>query len=235
MPAIGVRTPTPGARRSLEAPLTRALQPIHQLLSVGTASGSCGRAVRTVSFPHPVGWCGGRVSQSPTPVSHTARNGRIWRPVPCPVHDDGGRLLDSRARILLVTTAFFSTTATVIPVLLIAGILSPAVLRDYSRYRKTAVLLEIQIGTALLGTIAAIIGVVLSGGEGAPQWAIVAAYVLTWSGIVTGIGFLFLTAHTALHEHPHPDRLQSQANDIRNRLALIESRQSQQSVEEAQY
>jgi predicted membrane protein len=155
--------------------------------------------------------------------------------VPCSVHDDGGRLLDGRARILLVTTAFFSTTATVIPVLLIAGILSPAVLRDYSRYRKTAVLLEIQIGTALLGTIAAIIGVVLSGGEGAPQWAIVAAYVLTWSGIVTGIGFLFLTAHTALHEHPHPDRLQSQANDIRNRLALIESRQSQQSVEEAQY
>lgn len=122
-------------------------------------------------------------------------------------------------------TAYFSTTATLIPVLLIAGILSPTTLRDYSRRKKTAWLLEIQIGIALLGSIAAVVGLLVSISDDPSDAAMLACQTLTAMGLTTGFMFLLFTAHTALHQDPHPDRLKSEEQDLEHRLFLVRSKQ----------
>lgn len=135
-----------------------------------------------------------------------------------PVPDSSG----SEAKLISVT-AFLQTAATVIPVLLVAGLLNPRLLREYSKTKGSAKSAKRFIAIAVVSTVVCVYGVYIV--ETKPDLddqffvqlslAFVAAL-----GLGAAVGPIFLVAQVALDLDPHPQRLETERDDLERALRL---------------
>lgn len=132
---------------------------------------------------------------------------------------------------MLVTT-YFQTVATVIPVLFVAGLMNPSLLREYSKNAERSRKLNRDITQACSAMVLAIavlgVAYAVDNVEELDDWVrislqvgliIVAAYC----GFVTGLLVFYVQkiVRLATEEYPHPDRLESEAKDLEHRLSLV--------------
>ncbi|MGC2866020.1 hypothetical protein ACMG4H_14330 [Corynebacterium glutamicum] len=127
--------------------------------------------------------------------------------------------------IYLVTT-FFQTAATVIPVLLVAGMLNPKLLRDYSRKGSTAKYLRFQVAFALFATFLACAFTQFSPDATDDYSTVFRVIGILAQSVVVGaltstLMFVYFLARFALEEDPHPDRLENEKRELENRLAEL--------------
>lgn len=130
-------------------------------------------------------------------------------------------------------STYFQTFATVIPVLLVAGMINPSLLREYSKSELSAGSLKKDLNHAFTGITVAIAGIVIAPGitsfiesQDSNWWfllyllvlllALYCAYVLATTSF-----FILKLAKIALDENPHPDRLKSEEQELEWRLASV--------------
>lgn len=128
--------------------------------------------------------------------------------------------------IYLVTT-FFQTAATVIPVLLVAGMLNPKLLRDYSRKGSTAKYLRFQVAFALVATfLACSFSLFFPNATDDESIAFRVIGFLIQSVVIGALTstlmFVYFLARFALEEDPHPDRLKNEKRELENRLLILD-------------
>lgn len=139
-------------------------------------------------------------------------------------------------------TAYFQTVATVIPVLFIAGLMNPSLLREYSKNAERSRMLNKEIKHACIALTIAIVMVCvgyaydntdqLTGYWGIAFIVIVLA-AMGYCAAVTGVLVFYIQkiVKLATEEYPHPDRLESEAKDLENRLTFIRSQQRKLGVD----
>lgn len=128
--------------------------------------------------------------------------------------------------IYLVTT-FMQTAATVIPVLLVAGMLNPKLLRDYSRRGSTAKFLRLQVAFALFATFLACAFTQFSPDATDDYSTVFRVIGILVQSVVVGaltstLMFVYFLARFALEEDPHPDRLKNEKRELENRLSILD-------------
>lgn len=117
-------------------------------------------------------------------------------------------------------STYFSLTATVIPVLLVAGLLNPVMLREYSKTPQRAKKAKRTIGVALLATVASVLMSLIVSNDPEPQWLTIATYL---AAVLTGVAlgntsvFIYFLAKYALDENPHPQRFEFERRDLERR------------------
>lgn len=141
--------------------------------------------------------------------------------------------------------AFFQTLATVIPVLLVAGMLNPALMREYSKRRETATHLSRYVITALVSTTCCLVAVLvaipfdresLTIGD---EWTWVHGTLLFFGligfvGLICSAVFVGTLARYSLHRNPHPDRLKSEVEAAEKRLSELRRRQDEAAGKDAE-
>lgn len=119
-------------------------------------------------------------------------------------------------------STYFSLTATVIPVLLVAGLLNPVMLREYSKTPKRAKKAKRTIGVALIATGVSVIMALIASNDPESQWLTIATYL---AAVLTGVAlgntsvFIYFLAKYALDENPHPERFEFERRDLERREA----------------
>lgn len=142
--------------------------------------------------------------------------------------------------------AFFQTLATVIPVLLVAGMLNPALLREYSKRRETAAHLSRYVIAALVSTtfclIAVLFAIPFDRGSltiGGDEWIWLQVMLLLF-GVIGFVGlfcsayFVVTLATYSLHRNPHPDRLKSDIEAAEKELSELRRRHYEAAGEDAE-
>lgn len=119
-------------------------------------------------------------------------------------------------------STYFSLTATVIPVLLVAGLLNPVMLREYSKTPKRAKKAKRTIGLALIATAVSVFMALTVSADPRPQWLTIAIYltsVLTGAALGNTSVFIYFLAEYALDENPHPKRFEFERRELEWREA----------------
>lgn len=117
-------------------------------------------------------------------------------------------------------STYFSLTATVIPVLLVAGLLNPVMLREYSKTPKRAKKAKRTIGLALIATVVSVIMALTVSADPRPQWLTIAislTSVLTGAALGNTSVFIYFLAEYALDENPHPKRFEFERRELERR------------------
>lgn len=119
------------------------------------------------------------------------------------------------------------TAATVIPVLLVAGMINPQLLRDFSRNKWTSIYLRAQLAFTLIGTFLAVSFPIyfpetvdeLSDTAYKVSYAI---HLVVIGALSSTLVFVYTVAKFALEEDPHPDRLKNEKRQLENRLLILD-------------
>lgn len=122
---------------------------------------------------------------------------------------------------------YLATSATVIPVLLVAGMLSPRMLSWDSRTEKGARRAKWMIIGALFSALFTLLAIPVVPDEDLVWWLQIIFQLIPVPGLGLAAGVVISVAWLALDEYPHPDRLESEANELEYRLALVRRKQKQ--------
>jgi hypothetical protein len=150
----------------------------------------------------------------------------IPTPVPHPGHEPEPDSSGSEAKLISVT-AYLQTAATVIPVLLVAGLLNPRFLRENSKMDGTARFTKIYVAIALASIFICVLGVLLS--ELDPEimdenlWVRMILTSVGSIGIGASFAPVYVVAKYALDLEPHPDRLKAKRDHLERALRLTEA------------
>ncbi|MBP2333345.1 hypothetical protein [Corynebacterium freneyi] len=119
--------------------------------------------------------------------------------------------------------AYFSTMATVLPVLLVAGLIDKVTLREYSKTRYRSKFAKISVSLALIAVYVAATMVAVPE-ENVPEWLSTAAAAVCAGSLGNLLVFIAFLVWHSLDEDPHPDRVQTELREAKARVRALESK-----------
>ena len=118
---------------------------------------------------------------------------------------------------------YFSTMATVLPVLLVAGLIDKVNLREYSKTRYRSRFAKVSVSLALAAIYVAATMVAVPE-EIVPEWLRTTAAVVCAGSLGNLLVFVAFLVWHSLDEDPHPDRIQSQLREAKARVSALEAK-----------
>lgn len=119
-------------------------------------------------------------------------------------------------------TAYFSTMATVLPVLLVAGLIDKVNLREYSKTRYRSRFAKVSVSLALVAIYVAATMVAVPD-EIVPEWVRTTAAAICAGSLGNLLVFIVFLVWHSLDEEPHPERVQSQLREAKARVRALEA------------
>lgn len=119
--------------------------------------------------------------------------------------------------------AYFSTMATVLPVLLVAGLIDKVNLREYSKTRYRSRFAKISVSLALAAIYVAATMVAVPD-EIVPEWLRTTAAVVCAGSLGNLLVFIAFLVWHSLDEVPHPDRVQTELREAKARVRALEAK-----------
>lgn len=119
--------------------------------------------------------------------------------------------------------AYFSTMATVLPVLLVAGLIDKVNLREYSKTRYRSRFAKVSVSLALAAIYVAATMVAVPD-EIVPEWFRTTAAAICAGSLGNMLVFVVFLVWHSLDEEPHPERVQSQLREAKARVSALEAK-----------
>ncbi|MBC6792675.1 hypothetical protein CRD13_03470 [Corynebacterium sp. LK26] len=124
-------------------------------------------------------------------------------------------------------TTYFSLIATAVPVLLVAGLMNPVMLREYSKTPSRAKKAKRYIALSLAATAVSITLASLGDVDPMPTWltiTFICFSLVTGAALGYSIIVIYFLAEYALDENPHPDRFEFEERELERRQAELRAK-----------